>query len=199
MKNILHIVTSPRGEESVSIKLGNAIVNNIAETFPGSTATELNLAANPIPHITGEQIKALRTPQDLQTDEDKALAKSSDDAVAQLQDTDIIVISIPMYNFGIPSNLKSWLDLVLRAGKTFTYTANGPQGLVTGKKVYLALATGGIYSEGPAAAMDFIVPYLKATLGFIGITDITVSRAEGIAIPALQAQALDKAIEAFAV
>lgn len=199
MKNILHIVTSPRGEESVSLKLGNALVNQIAETFPGSTATELNLATNPIPHITGEQIKALRTPQDLHTEEDKALVKSSDDAIAQLQDTDIIVISIPMYNFGIPSNLKSWLDLVLRAGKTFSYTANGPQGLVTGKKVYLALATGGVYSEGPAAAMDFIVPYLQATLGFIGINDITVSRAEGLGVPALQAQALDKAIEAFAV
>lgn len=199
MKNILHIVTSPRGEESISLKLGNALVSQISETFPGAATTELNLAENPFPHLTGEQIKALRTPQHLHTEADKALTKSSDDAIAQLQDSDIIVISIPMYNFGIPSNLKSWLDLVLRAGKTFSYGANGPEGLVTGKKVYLALATGGVYSDGPATAMDFIVPYLRAALGFIGITDITVSRAEGIGVPALQAQALDKAIEAFAV
>ncbi|WP_116790236.1 FMN-dependent NADH-azoreductase [Flavobacterium psychrotrophum] len=199
MKNVLHIISSPRGEESISVKLGNAITAQVAETFPGSSVTQLDLTVNPFPHIDGEQIKALRTPADLHTAEHKALLKRSDDALAQLFATDIIVIGAPIYNFGIPSTLKSWLDNVVRAGQSFTYASGSPEGLIKGKKAYIAVASGAVFSEGPYTSFDFAISYLKGVLNFIGITDIEVIRAEGLGVPTLQETALDKAISAIAV
>ncbi len=104
---------------------------------------------------------------------------------------DTIVIGAPRYNFGIPSTLKAWVDHIARAGVTFRYTA---EGLVKGKKVYVAMSSGGIYSEGPTAGYDFVAPYLKAVLGFLGMTDVTVVRAEGTAFPNLQPTALEKGL-----
>lgn len=199
MKNILHIISSPRGDESFSVKLGNAIVAQAQETFPGSNVTTLDLTVNPFPHIDGAQIKALRTPLDLHTNEDKAVLQRSDEALAQLFAADVIVIGVPIYNFGITSTLKSWLDNVVRAGQSFRYTENGPEGLVKGKKLYIAVASGAVFSEGPYAPFDFAISYLKGVLNFIGITDIDVVRAEGIAIPGIQETALDKAIESIAI
>lgn len=199
MKNILHIISSPQGAQSVSIKLGNAIVNQLQETFPGSSVTELNLATNPLPHLDEATVTALRTPQDQQTEPHKEASKASDAAIAQLFDTDILVIGVPLYNFGAPSQLKSWLDHVARAGKTFSYGPDGAKGLVEGKKVYLAFSSGAVYSEGPYKAYDFATPYLTAVLGFIGITDITIIRAEGLAFPDMRENAVEKALEAFAV
>jgi FMN-dependent NADH-azoreductase len=199
MKNILHIISSPRGEESVSIKLGNAIVEQITETFPGSTATELDLTKNPLPHIDEVTVSALRTPADQHNEIQKEIIKASDTAIVQLFEADIIVIGVPLYNFGVPSHLKSWLDHVVRAGKTFKYTAEGPKGFVEGKKVYIAFSSGAIYSDGPYKEFDFATPYIKAVLAWIGIHDVTVYRAEGLGIPDLQGTALEKAIEAIAV
>lgn len=199
MKNILHVISSPRGDESISIKLGNSIANQIVETFPGSSVTALDLNVNPYPHLFEEQINAMRTQPESHSEEQRKLVKRSDEAIAQLFDADVIVISLPLYNFSIPSTLKSWLDNILRAGHTFSYSSEGPKGLVTDKKVYIALASGNIYSQGPYQAYDHAVPYLKSALGFIGITDIEVIRAEGTAIPGLMENALEKAIESFAV
>ncbi|MFL9844185.1 FMN-dependent NADH-azoreductase [Flavobacterium rhizosphaerae] len=199
MKNILHIITSPRGKESISIKLGNALVNEVLQTHPGSTVTELNLAEHPLPHLDEATVNALRTPVDQHTELQKEVIKASDAAIAQLFDADILVIGVPLYNFGVPSNLKSWLDHVLRAGKTFSYTAEGPKGLAAGKKVYLAFSSGGVYSEGPATGLDFATPYLTAVLGFIGIQDVSVIRAEGLAIPGLKENAFDKALASIEV
>ena len=199
MKSILHIISSPRGEESVSIKLGNAIVKQVIETFPGSTVTELDLTKNPLPHIDEVTVSALRTPADQHSEIQKEIIKASDAAIAQLFEADIIVIGVPLYNFGVPSHLKSWLDHVVRAGKTFKYTAEGPQGFVEGKKVYVAFSSGALYSDGPYKAFDFATPYLTAVLAWIGINDVTVYRAEGLGIPGLQETALEKAIEAIAV
>jgi FMN-dependent NADH-azoreductase len=109
-------------------------------------------------------------------------------------EADTIIISLPLFNFGIPSVLKTWLDHIVRAGVTFNYTADGPLGLVTGKKLYIALASGGVYSQGPMQAYDHAVPYLTSVLNFIGITDISVVRAEGTGIPALKDIALEKAM-----
>ena len=100
----------------------------------------------------------------------------------------------PPYNFTVHSALKAWIDHIVRAGVTFRYTANGPEGLIKGKKVYVAIASGGVYSEGPAQAFDFNGPYLKHTLGILGMTDLKVFRAEGVKRPELQEQALAKAI-----
>jgi FMN-dependent NADH-azoreductase len=199
MKKILHVISSPRGAESVSIQLGNSISDQLVEAFPGSLVTTLDLNINPYPHLYDEQINALRTQPDLHTSEQKELVKRSDEAIAQLFDTDIIIISLPLYNFGIPSTLKSWLDNILRAGHTFGYSSEGPKGLVTGKKVYIALASGNIYSNGPYQAYDHAIPYLKSALGFIGITDVNVLRAEGTAISGVMETALEKAVESFTV
>lgn len=199
MKNILHIISSPRGSESVSIQLGNAIVSQLQETFPGSTVTELNLAENPLPHLDEATVTALRTPQDQQTELHKEASKASDAAIAQLFDSDILVIGVPLYNFGAPSQLKSWLDNVARAGKTFSYGPEGAKGHVEGKKVYLAFSAGAVYSDGPYKAYDFATPYLTAVLGFLGITDISIIRAEGLAFPDMRENAVERALEAFAV
>ncbi|WP_272942831.1 FMN-dependent NADH-azoreductase [Cupriavidus basilensis] len=99
----------------------------------------------------------------------------------ELQSADTVVLSAGMYNFGVPVQLKTWFDYVLQAGRTFRYTASGPEGLVKGKRAILLIATGSVYSEGPTAKADFMVPHLKQLLAFIGITDVTVVRAEGLA------------------
>lgn len=199
MKNILHMISSPRGAESISVQLGNSIVNQFMSAFPGSNVTTEDLNVNPFPHLFEEQITALRTQADDLTAEQKELVKRSDKAIAQVFDADIIVISLPLYNFGIPSTLKSWIDNVLRAGHTFSYTAEGPSGLVKGKKAYIAIASGAVYSEGPYEAYDFAIPYLKAALGFVGITDINIVRAEGTAVPGLMENALEKAVNSISL
>lgn len=199
MKHILHVISSPRGAESISTQLGNSITNQIVETYPGSTTTIIDVNVDSYPHLFDEQITAMRTATDSQTSVQKELAKRSDEAIAQLFAADAIVISLPLYNFGIPSTLKSWLDNILRAGQTFSYTAEGPSGLVKDKKLYLAMASGNIYSEGPYQAYDFAIPYLKTALGFIGLTDVTVVRAEGTAISGIMDHSLEKAIEGFVV
>lgn len=198
-KKILHVMSSPMKDESVSQKLGKAISDQLVQAYPGSEITVLDLNVNPYPHLFEEQVKALRSPKDTHTPEQQSLTKRSDEAIAQLMANDIMVISLPLYNFGIPSTLKSWIDNITRAGHTFSYTPEGPKGLVNGKKVYLAIASGGVYSDGPFREYDFAVPYLKAVLGFIGITDVEVLRAEGLGIAGLMEQALEKAIESIAV
>lgn len=199
MKKIMHVVSSPRGAESVSIKLGNSITNQLKSAFPDSIVTIKDLNINPFPHLFEEQILAMRSPSDTHTAKQKELVKRSNEAITELLDTDIVVISLPLFNFGIPSTLKNWLDNIIRAGQTFSYTPEGPKGLVTNKKVYIAIASGAVYSEGPYEKFDFAVPYLKAILGFIGISDVTVLRAEGLAIPGIMEHALEKALENFAV
>ncbi len=109
----------------------------------------------------------------------------SDALIDELRAADILVLAAPMHNFGIPSTLKAWIDHVVRAGRTFSYTSKGPVGLLTGKRAILVLATGGVYSDGPAKAFDFQEPYLRTILGFMGITDVDVVRVEGVATSAV--------------
>jgi FMN-dependent NADH-azoreductase len=109
------------------------------------------------------------------------------------------VIGAPLYNFTIHSALKAWIDHITRAGVTFGYGESGPIGLVTGKKVYVAMSSGGVYSEGPSTANDFVAPYLKAFLGFLGMKDVTVFRAEGLKVPGIKEHALEKAMDSIAI
>lgn len=199
MKNILHIISSTRGNQSISTQLGNAIIQKLQATHPDSMVTTTNLEQQPIAHPNGLFTKAIFTPVELRTDEDNKALEASDEAIARLLAADIIVFSLPFINFGIPSTLKAWLDTINRAGITFNYSAEGPVGLITGKKVYIAIASGGIYSEGPMQAYDHAVPYLISVLSFIGLKDVTVLRAEGTSIPGIRDVALEKAIEGFAV
>jgi FMN-dependent NADH-azoreductase len=194
MKNILHISTSPNGQNSFSIRLGNAIAKQLTEVYPESVVAVTDLTENPFPHLDTARVKAIRTRTEDLTPEDRLLLERSDEAIKAIMEADTIIISLPLFNFGIPSVLKTWLDHIVRAGVTFNYTADGPLGLVTGKKLYIALASGGVYSQGPMQAYDHAVPYLTSVLNFIGITDISVVRAEGTGIPALKDIALEKAM-----
>ncbi|SDF52474.1 FMN-dependent NADH-azoreductase [Chitinophaga filiformis] len=194
MKRILHLISSIQGNESYSYKLSNAIVNKVIEKYPGSTVEEVNLNDQEIPHINPVILQSMFTPGDQLTEEGRESIRYSDEAVKQLMASDIIVIGAPLYNLTIPSTLKAWADHITRAGITFGYSENGPVGLVTGKKVYIAMSSGGIYSDGPSKGNDFVAPYLKAFLGLLSMTDVTVFRAEGVKLRGMKEQALEKGI-----
>ncbi|MGF7038978.1 FMN-dependent NADH-azoreductase [Mucilaginibacter lappiensis] len=197
MKRILHIISSPRGEASLSIKLGNAIIEKIKAEYPGSTVKESNLITKQFPHLEEAHLASFFTPAESRTPANIEAVKHSDEAIQEIRDADIVVIGAPLYNFSIPSSLKAWIDHIVRAGVTFKYDGNGPEGLLKGKKVYIALASGAVYSDGPMQSFDFVEPYLKHILSFIGLTDISVFRVEGSAIPGIQDTALEKGISSI--
>ncbi|WP_158827456.1 FMN-dependent NADH-azoreductase [Mucilaginibacter lacusdianchii] len=194
MKRILHLISSIQGNESYSLKLGQAIVKKAMEKYPDSTVEEVNLNDLDIPHLNPQILQSMFTPGDQLTPEAKESIRYSDEAVKQLLAADIIVIGAPLYNFTIPTTLKAWIDHITRAGVTFGYGENGPVGKVTGKKVYVAMASGGIYSDGPSKGYDFVAPYLKSFLGFLGMTDTKVFRAEGVKVPGIKEHALEKGV-----
>jgi len=182
-KNILHIDTSPRGDNSVTRKLATKLLSELEAKYPGSRVVVRDLAAHPLPHLSGPVLEAFFTPPESRDGTLSEAIKLSDQAVDELLAADIIIIGAPMWNFGIPSVLKAWIDHIARANRTFKYTATGPEPLVPStKKLFVISSRGGVYSEGPAKIMDYQESYLKAVLGFIGLTDISFVRAEGIAL-----------------
>lgn len=193
---ILRLTSSFRGNDSMSLQLGNAIVAKFKNQNSKTEVFTKDLVKNEIPHLNDLHFTSFMTPKESLSSELKEIVSFSDNAIQELQTADIVVIDVPMYNFGIPSSLKAWIDHVARAGSTFKYTENGVEGLVKDKKVFLAIATGGIYSEGPMKEFDYTEKYLKAVLGFIGITDIVTFRVEGTSIPVFKETALTKAIHA---
>jgi FMN-dependent NADH-azoreductase len=182
MANILHIDSSVRSTGSLTRQLGGEYIAKLTAANPAATVVTRDLAANPLPHLTEQVIGAYFTPAEQRNAEQAAAIKTSDALVDELLAADTIVIGAPMYNFSVTSGLKAWIDHVARAGRTFQYGANGIEGLVTGKKVVVFVASGGVYSEGPAAAYDHITTYLRAVLGFLGLTDVTFIVAEGVAM-----------------
>jgi len=196
MKKILNIISSAKGNQSFSNKLSGAIIDKLLTLYPGSEIITRDLSADPLPYYQGPQIAAHYTPADQRTADHKEVLSKSDEAISELLNADFVVIGVPLYNFGVPSILKSWVDHIARSGITFSYGDGTPKGLVTNKKVYLAVASGGIYSEGPMKAFDFAEPYLRGSLGFLGMTDITTFRVEGIGMPQLAETALPKAVGA---
>lgn len=177
MSNILYITASIRSDaESVSRGLGQRLVEGLAARH-GATVTQRDLAANDIPYVSAERFAANLTPAADRTPEQAELAAFADTLIAELQAADTIVIAAPVYNFGPPATLKAWADLVARVGTTFRYTATGPEGLLTGKKAYLAIASGG---TPVGAEFDFMTRWLTFFLGFIGITDVEIVAADGI-------------------
>ena len=143
-----------------------------------------DLVANPLPHIDADYSTGIYTPAEARTPRQAEVVGVSDAALDELFAADTIILATGFINFGISSTLKSWVDHVARSGKSFSYGENGPKGLVTGKKVYIVLASGGIYSEGAAVQMDHAVPYLRGVLGFLGMTDVDVIRIEGVGMGA---------------
>lgn len=195
MTKVLHIISSTRGDSSLTRKLGAEIVEKIKASEPAAVVNELNLSENPFPHLENEQINSFFTPPEHRTPEQIELIRRSDEAVAQLFDADVIVIGAPMYNFGITSSLKAYFDHIARARVTFQYTENGSEGLCTGKKAYIAVGSAGIFDNDKMRAFDFATPYIKHFLWFVGIADVTVFRIEGTAIPGMQETAFEKALE----
>jgi FMN-dependent NADH-azoreductase len=191
MSSILLVTSSPRGDESLSTKIANEFVDKLKAKNPGSTVVAHDLGKNPIAHLDTVTTSAIRKPADARNAEEAVAAATSDKLVAELLAADTVVLATGLINFNIYSTLKSWIDNVARAGMTFRYTAEGPEGLATGKKVYIVLSAAGIYSEGPAMAMNHAIPYLKTVLGFMGMTDIEVIYVEGTAFGP---EAFDKAI-----
>ncbi len=194
MKKILNIVSSAKGDQSFSNKLSAAIIEKLLTIYPDSQIQTRDLAADPLPHLQGPQIFAHYTPAEQRTADHKEVLRKSDQAIQELMDADFIVIGVPLYNFGIPSTLKSWIDHIARSGITFSYGDGAPKGLVTNKKVYLAISSGAIYSDGPMKSLDFTEPYLRGVLGFLGMNDITAFRVEGLGMPQLQESAFPKAV-----
>ncbi|MGN7821239.1 FMN-dependent NADH-azoreductase [Chitinophaga sp. 22536] len=184
MKKILHIITSPRTDASVSRKLGNAVVEKIKEKYTGSSVTVRDLAKNPPPHLNESHINSFFTPAENRTAEQLYDIRYSEDAIQELMDADILVVETPMYNFTITSTLKAYFDHITRAGITFKYTGNGllPEGLLKGKQGYIVTSSGGVYSEGDLKAYDFTEPYVRSFLSVIGIEVAGVFRAEGQAV-----------------
>ncbi|OXE95783.1 FMN-dependent NADH-azoreductase [Flavobacterium araucananum] len=200
MKHILHLMSSIQPKESHSIKLSEAIIEKIQEKYPNSTLEELNLVELDMPNLNPELLRKFFTPADHLNTEEKESIVFANNLIKQLLAADIIVIGAPLYNFTIHSALKTWIDYITRPGITFGYGEDGrPIGLVTGKKVYVAMASGGVYSEGPGQANDFVVPYLKAFLGFLGLTDLTAFRAEGLKVQGLKDDAMNKAINSIVI
>ena len=192
--NVLHIDSGILGDHSVSRRLTAAVVAQIKAEQSGATVTYRDLVASPLPHLSGSHLMAANAkPEEI----DATIAAEVAESQVVLEEflaADTIILGVPMYNFSLPSQLKAWIDRVAVAGKTFRYTAEGPEGLAKGKKIIVVSTRGGHYSAGPAAVMDHQESYLKAVLGFLGITDIEIVRAEGLNLsPASKIEAISEA------
>jgi FMN-dependent NADH-azoreductase len=175
--NILQVNASIRSEGANSTRVANDIVARLRAANPGATVTTRDFARTPPAILDGAALGALFAPAEQRTAEQAARVAQDDALIAEVQAADVIVLGVPMYNFGIPVQLKSWLDAIARNGVTFRYTAQGPEGLLKDKRVLVGLARGGRYRDTPA---DSQVPYLKTVLGFLGLTDVSFIYAEGL-------------------
>lgn len=175
MTKILVIRSAATGQASVS----NRLIDAYLAAHPAASVRERDLDQNPVPHITSASLAGIgrAAPEGAQFAETRAL---QDTLIAEVFDADVLLIGLPLYNFGMPSTLKSWFDHVARAGTTFQYTPTGPEGLVRGKRAIIAHARGGQYDD--ASGFPFALAHTRALLGFIGITDVAVATAEGLAL-----------------
>lgn len=196
MTRILIVTSSANGAASVSSRLAEAHAAQLAAARAGIEIVRRDVGADPLPHLTHATVAAIKgTPE---SDAELAARALSDALVAEVAAADLIVIASPMYNFGMSSTLKAWFDHVLRAGVTFRYGENGPEGLMTGKQAVVIESRGGVYSEGPGAALDGQEAHIRTLLGFIGIDDVTFVRAEKLSYgPEAAAAAIAEAREAL--
>lgn len=174
---ILQIKSSLFGDNGQSSHLANEFVAALQERNPGATLVVRDLVRDPVPHLDPARLAALGAKAG--SDEQRAVLAYSDALVDELRQADVLVLGVPMYNFGVPSQLKAWYDHIARAGVTFRYTANGPEGLLKGKKAYVFAARGGEYAAG---GTDWQAQFVRVILGFVGITDVQFVFAEGLAL-----------------
>ena len=176
MNTALFVTSSANGDASVSNGLAMALADRLRAGDPGLHVVLRDVGANPVPHLTVGTVAAIKgTPESATEQAARAL---SDALIDELTAADVVVIASPMYNFGMSSTLKAWFDHVVRVGVTFRYGENGPEGLLNGKKAVVIESRGGLYSEGPGAALDGQEAHIRTLLGFIGISDVTFVRAE---------------------
>lgn len=181
MSTLLHLDSSPL-ESSISRELTREFVKTWKSAHPDGTVIYRDLAAHPPKPIDAAWVGSNFTPEASRTPEQKTAIAFSDELIAELERADEYVFGVAMHNFGIPSVLKLWIDQVVRGGRTFAYGESGAKGLLQGKKATIVIASGGVYEVGtPAGAMNFVEPYLKAILGFIGVTDVKFVNAAGAA------------------
>ncbi|GAA5179019.1 NAD(P)H-dependent oxidoreductase [Niveibacterium umoris] len=179
--NILQINSSAKTQGSESTRLANLIAERLLAQRPDANRVVRDLALQPLQTLDEAALGALFTPEAARTPAQAARVAIDDALIAEVLAADVLVLGVPMYNLGVPAQLKNWIDAISRARVTFRYTENGPQGLLTGKTVYLALTRGGRYRDTP---MDTLVPYLRTVLGFLGMTDVRTVYAEGLAMGA---------------
>jgi len=175
--NILQIKSSILGGGSQSSRLADEFVATLREQHPETKLVQRDLVAEPVPHLDGARAGAFFAKPEERTPEQLAVIAYSDALIDELRGADVLVLGLPMYNFGVPSQLKAWFDHLARAGATFKYTEKGPVGLLTGKKAYVFAARGGLYGDDHSQTQ-----FVRQFLGFIGITDVEFVYAEGLAI-----------------
>lgn len=166
---LIHLDSSALGANSVSRELGRTVVARLQAIQPALQVDYRDLDAEPLPHLTSNALALA----------DSAAAAEAERVLQQFIAADVVVIGVPMYNFGIPSTLKAWIDRIAIAGRTFRYTENGPEGLAGDKRVIVATAAGGVHAGQPT---DFVEPYLRQVFGFLGVRDIEFVRADGVAL-----------------
>jgi len=182
MKKILLVLSSPRGTESHSHQIAYRIVEDLRARHAGTEIVIRDVAKEPLPYVGEAFVGGLFTPPEKRSAAEAKAIEVSDQLVDELVAADIVVLAVPMHNFGLPAALKSWIDHVVRAGRTFAYSGSGPAGLLKDKQAIIVVSRGGIYSDGPMKAFDFQETYLRRVLGFIGITDVQAVRVEGVAM-----------------
>ena len=180
MSALLQVDSSPLYARSVSRQLTSAFVERWKFSHPGATVIKRDLNATPLPPITAEWVGAVYTPEEARSPEQRKLLTLSDTLIAELDQANEYVIGVPMHNFGVPSVLKLWIDLISRVGKTFSYEGGTPKGLLTGKNATFIIATGGFYDpQTQMASFNFVEPYLRSLFGFFGVTETTFLTAGG--------------------
>lgn len=179
MKNILQINASLFGENGESSKIADRFVEKLLKQHPEAKLVKRDFGREPVPHLDAERFGAFLAKPEERSPAQRAVADYSDALIAELKAADVIVLGLPMYNFGVPSTLKAYFDHVARAGHTFRYSANGPIGLLTGKKAYVFSTRGGLYRGTP---LDTETNYVRDFLRFLGIEDVEFVYAEGLAI-----------------
>lgn len=177
MSKVLHIDSSVLGEQSVSRRLADELVSKLKEKHQQVEVQRRDLVADAVPHIDGTWLTAISTDEAARTEEQQRKAAYSDTLIEEAENAEMIVIAAPMYNFSVPSVLKAWFDHLARAGKTFRYTDQGPEGLLKDKVAYVVTTRGGIHRDQPSDAQ---VPFIKSILSLIGIDDVHFIYAEGL-------------------
>lgn len=195
MPTLLYVKSSIHGDAGQSSHLAKALIDDWLAQYPDGELIERDLVAEPLPHLDGERFAAFLSTPDERTPAQQAVLDLSNRLIEEVRRADILVVGVPMYNFGVPSQLKSWFDHLARAGVTFRYTENGPVGLLDDKPVLLVATRGGLHRE---AGRDHEIPFVSQFFGFLGIRDTRVIYAEGLSMEGQREQALASARQQLA-